>query len=75
MTARPKRPKAPGRDRKSRLVSVRMSLDDYVKLGRAARAAEIPIARLSRVLICFGLTELARGNEELERAVKIARDA
>jgi hypothetical protein len=44
-------------------------------LVAAAKAAGIPAARLTHVLMAFGLDQLARGNGELERAVKTSRDA
>jgi len=60
---------------KSTRVSVPMAAKDRVSLAATAEKAGISAAQLTWVFISFCLAELARGNPELERAVKTSRDA
>lgn len=59
---------------RSRLVSIRLTGDEHRVLGEAASRAEIPPARLARVLLLFGLGELERAEPRLDRAIKVSRD-
>jgi hypothetical protein len=57
------------------VVSIRMMDSEQQALAEAAAARGVSVACLTRVLTAFGLTQLAKGNRELERAVKTSRDA
>jgi len=59
---------------RSRLVSIRITADEHGVLAAAATCAGMPVARLARVLLEFGLAQLERGNPELDRAIKVSRD-
>ncbi len=59
----------------AKVVAVRMDAKAHAALAAAAGRAKVPVARLARVLIAFGLAKLARGNAEIERALKGSRDA
>lgn len=59
----------------ARRVSAGLTGDEHVALVAAAKTAGISTARLAHVLIAFALDQLARGNQDLERAVKTSRDA
>ena len=59
----------------ARRVSAGLTGGEHTALVAAAKAAEISTARLTHVLISFGLDQLARGNRDLERAIKTSRDA
>ena len=67
--------RAMDRGPQTHLVTVRLAAEDHGALVAAAEGAAIPTARLVRVLVRYGLAELARGNQDLERAVKTRRDA
>ncbi len=56
-------------------VTVRLTAREHAEVTTAAKAAGVPAGRLARVLITYGLGELARGNEDLQRAIKTSRDA
>lgn len=58
----------------SRLVSIRVTADEHGVLEAAATCAGMPVARLARVLLKFGLAQLDRANPELDRAIKVSRD-
>lgn len=60
---------------KSTRVSVPMAERDRATLATTAEKAGISTAQLARVFVGFCLAELARGNRELERAIKTSRDA
>ncbi len=60
---------------KSTRVSVPMAQKERASLAATAEKAGISAAQLARVFVSFCLAELARGNPELERAVKTSRDA
>ncbi len=57
------------------MVAVRLDAKTRAALTAAARRAKVPVARLARVLIAFGLAKLKQGNAEIERAVKGSRDS
>ena len=57
------------------MLTVRMSTGEDGRLAGVAKTAKIPVATLARILIGFGLDQLARGNPELDRAIKTSRDA
>ena len=57
------------------VVSIRMMDSEQQALAEAAAAHGVSVACLARVLTSFGIAQLARGNKELERAVKTSRDA
>jgi len=60
---------------RKQVVSIRMMDCEQQALADAAEARGVSVACLTRVLTAFGLAQLARGNRELERAVKTSRDA
>jgi hypothetical protein len=59
----------------AKVVAVRMDPKAHAALAGAAKRAKVPVARLARVLIAFGLAKLKQGNTEIERALKGSRDA
>ncbi len=61
--------------RKSTRMSVPMATKDRAGLAATAEKAGISAAQLARVLIALGLEQLAKGNQDLERAIKTSRDA
>ena len=60
---------------KAKVVAVRLDAQAHAALAGAAKRAKVPVARLARVLIAFGLAKLARGNAEIEQAIKGSRDS
>lgn len=67
--------RATAEEAKSHGVSVRLTAREHAEVAATAKAAGIPAGRLARVLITYGLGELARGNDDLQRAIKTSRDA
>lgn len=60
---------------RTQAVTTRLSAEVRTRLTATAQDAGISMARLTQVLINFGLDQLARGNPELDRAIKTSRDA
>jgi hypothetical protein len=62
------------RRRRSTLVSIRMTVEEHGVLASAAGCAGMPVTRLARIVLQFGLGELLRGNPEIDRTIKDSRD-
>ena len=65
----------PTRAARARSVSLSLPASQHEALTGAAQARGVPVALLGRILVAFGIDELGRGNEELDRAIKTSRDA
>ena len=60
---------------KAKVVAVRLDAETHAALATAAKRAKVPVARLARVLVSYGLAKLKQGSTEIGRAVKGSRDA
>jgi hypothetical protein len=60
---------------KSERVTIRLTPADRARLNLAATQVYLTPAALAAVFIDFGLSELARNNPELDRAIKVSRDS
>lgn len=56
-------------------VSIRLNPRDHSALLAAAACAGMRPSGLARVLVSFALQELGKGNPDLDRAIKVSRDA
>lgn len=54
-------------------VSVRLTLREYTEVVATAKTRGIPAGRLARLLITYALADLARSNQDLQRAIKTSR--
>ncbi len=75
MAAKANGKRTPEQPARKLVVSVRMTDAEQQALAEAAQARDVSVANLTRVLTAYGLSELARGNRTLERAIKTSRDA
>jgi hypothetical protein len=58
----------------SKVMVVRLDAKTFSKLAGAAKREDLPVARLARIFVTFGLAKLEQGQAEIERAVKSSRD-
>jgi hypothetical protein len=63
-----------GTGARQRLVTMRLSGDEHAVLVAAAACAAVPVARLARMLVRYGLEQLDRRDPGIERAIKVSRD-
>jgi hypothetical protein len=56
-------------------VSIRLNPRDHSALLAAAACAGMRPGGLARVLVSFAIQELGKGNPDLDRAIKVSRDA